>query len=367
MGVDRVPHSIKRNSYQPYRYLERDTIPIHHQSFPLYQPLLAERTPSTREELDFDAIPIHRQAFPFPDDAPEGTLHPVAIKTRVLGSPIQERETIQNVNVIGHFISSSNMPLERPPVCSQAVHGDLYIHHYGNRVQIWLRDGNQWLLDIRDGYHHLMLPEYHLTSSLDGTKVEISMTATWNAMYHILCLSTARGMWPSIFKGSSLATRVRQRPSFPFFGKYDARAAYIYDYIEKRAQQCNCSKVPLFASFEANRADRIHPKFPQLAQLLGKFDHDIIIPLKEHFNLTAGREKEPRRDEVNPSKSVWTKFCLSDTLIITVLMFLFVLGNHTRVKRISYRASCTASTHREALSPCQIVERMKKVDTVNIP
>ncbi|KAI6043163.1 hypothetical protein EDC04DRAFT_2600354 [Pisolithus marmoratus] len=232
-------------------------IPIHRQSFLLYQPLLAECAPSTREELDFDAIPIHHQAFPFPDDAPEGTLCPVAMKTRVPGGPIQEREMIQNVNgvveitvehqvtvperhehkiqnfnvVIGHFILSSNMPLECPPVCSQAVHRDFYIHHYGNWVQIWLRDGNQWLLDIRDGYHHPTLPEYHL----------------------------------------------------------------------------------------------IHPKFPQLAQLLGEFDHDIIIPLKEHFNLTAGREKEPRRDEVNPSKSVWMKFRLSDTLIITVLMFLFVL------------------------------------------
>ncbi|KAI6039512.1 hypothetical protein EDC04DRAFT_2895189 [Pisolithus marmoratus] len=64
---------------------------------------------------------------------------------------------------------------------------------------------------------------------------------------------------------------------------------------------------------------------PELAQLLGEFDRDIVIPLKDHFNLTAGREKEPRRDEVNPSKSVWTKFRLSDTLIITVLVFLFVL------------------------------------------
>ncbi|KAI6014653.1 hypothetical protein EDC04DRAFT_2608947 [Pisolithus marmoratus] len=133
-------------------------IPIHCQSFPLYQPLLAEHAPSTREELDFDAIPIHHQAFPFPDDTPKGTLHPAAIKTRVLGGPTQEREMIQNVNgaveitvehqvtvpechehkirnfnvVIGCFILSSNMPLEHPPVCSQVVHRDLYIHHHGN-------------------------------------------------------------------------------------------------------------------------------------------------------------------------------------------------------------------------------------------
>ncbi|KAI5986644.1 hypothetical protein EDD15DRAFT_2373104 [Pisolithus albus] len=191
MGVDRIHRSIKKRSYQPYRYSERDTIPIHRQPFPLYQPLLAERALFIREELDFDAIPIHHQIFPFPEDASEGTSHPAATKSHkigVLGVPSYERGTSQNVKgtaetttrrrvtvperqehkirnldvIIGRFISSGDIPLERPPVCSQAVHGDLYVHHYENRLQIWLRDGDQWLPDIRDGYHHPTLPEYRL-------------------------------------------------------------------------------------------------------------------------------------------------------------------------------------------------------------
>ncbi|KAI6016510.1 hypothetical protein EDC04DRAFT_2608451 [Pisolithus marmoratus] len=173
MGVDRIHRSIKKKSYRPYRYTERDTIPIHHQPFPLYQPLLAERALFIREELDFDAIPIHHQIFPSPDDATEGTSHPAAIKfhkTGVLGGPSYEREITQHVKgtvesmtkprvtvperqehkirnlnvIIGRFISLGNIPLERPP--------------------IWLRDGDQWLPDIRDGYHHPTLPEYHLYS-----------------------------------------------------------------------------------------------------------------------------------------------------------------------------------------------------------
>ncbi|KAI6141082.1 hypothetical protein BKA82DRAFT_4206327 [Pisolithus tinctorius] len=169
-------------------------IPIHHQSFPLHQPLLAVHALCTREDLDFDVIPIHHQVFLFPDNVTnddEGTPHPATIKsyrTRVPGGPSSEREMIQNIKgtaestprhstmvpehqehkihnlnvIIGHFISSGNAPLKCPPVHSQAVHGDLYIHHYENWVQIWLRDSNQWLPDIKDGCHHPTLPEYHL-------------------------------------------------------------------------------------------------------------------------------------------------------------------------------------------------------------
>ncbi|KAI6143932.1 hypothetical protein BKA82DRAFT_4179077 [Pisolithus tinctorius] len=186
MGVHRARRGIKTNTYRPYRCVERDSntrisvsqiIPIHHQSFPLHQPLLACALPC--------AIPIHHQVFLFPDDATnddEGTPRPATIKsyrTGVPGGPSSEREMIQNVKgaaeryrqehkirnlnvVIGRFISSGNAPLERPPVHSQAVHGDLYIHHYENRVQIWLRDGDQWLPDIKDGCHHPTLPEYRL-------------------------------------------------------------------------------------------------------------------------------------------------------------------------------------------------------------
>ncbi|KAI6047236.1 hypothetical protein EDC04DRAFT_2597447 [Pisolithus marmoratus] len=194
MGVDCIHHSIKKKSYQPYWYMERDisicnsfTIPIHHQPFPLYQPLLAEHALFIREELDFNAIPIHHQIFPSPDDTTKGTLHPSAIKfhkTGVLGGPSYEREItqhvkgtvesmmkprvtvpecqehkIQNLNVIiGRFISLGNIPLEHPP--------------------IWLRDGDQWLPDIRDRYHHPMLPEYHLymAEGMEPTWVTLKIT-----------------------------------------------------------------------------------------------------------------------------------------------------------------------------------------------
>ncbi|KAI6030670.1 hypothetical protein F5J12DRAFT_779765 [Pisolithus orientalis] len=173
----------------------------------------------TREDLDFDV-------FLFPDNATndnEGTPHPATIKsyrTRVPGGPSSESEMIQNVKgtvestlrhsimvpehqehkihnlnvIISCFISSGNAPLKCPPVHSQAVHGDLYIHHYENQVQIveisvgylsseqttegilventtsiypfcayiWLRDSDQWLPDIKDRCHHPTLPEYHL-------------------------------------------------------------------------------------------------------------------------------------------------------------------------------------------------------------
>ncbi|KAI6007505.1 hypothetical protein EDC04DRAFT_2907708 [Pisolithus marmoratus] len=148
------------------------TIPIHCQPFPLYQPLLAERALFIREELDFDAIPIHHQIFPSPDDTTKGTSHPAAIKfhkTGVLGGPSYEREITQHVK---GTVESMTKPQVTVPERQEhkiqnlnviiAIHRDLYVHHYENWLQIWLRDGDQWLPDIRDGYHHPTLLEYHL-------------------------------------------------------------------------------------------------------------------------------------------------------------------------------------------------------------
>ncbi|KAI6027219.1 hypothetical protein EDC04DRAFT_2605871 [Pisolithus marmoratus] len=227
MGVDHIHRSIKKKSYQPYWYMERDTIPIHHQPFPLYQPLLAEHALFIREELDFDAIPIHHQVFPSPDDTTEG-----------------------------------NIPLERP--------------------SIWLRDGDQWLPDIRDRYHHPTLPEYHLY-------VAEGMEPTW-----------VTRKTRSTYKGRPKNHGVEIPPRNQMMSDSDQTKVNISMWWDDM----------LCTMFFVSR----------LAEVTLK------ITLKNENNgTTVERDKEhaATRDEV--TKSVQTKSFPSDILLITILTFLLVL------------------------------------------
>jgi len=81
-----------------------------------------------------------------------------------IASPNRQQQKIRNLEVMmGRYITSHQLPLQHPPPCPRAAHGDLYIHHYGNKkVQIWLREGDQWIGNIMDGYHHPLLSDYRL-------------------------------------------------------------------------------------------------------------------------------------------------------------------------------------------------------------
>ncbi|KAI6028161.1 hypothetical protein EDC04DRAFT_2605811 [Pisolithus marmoratus] len=77
--------------------------------------------------------------------------------------------------------------LMQPPPYLHTVDGDLYIHHYGNKdVQIWLREGNQWVGDILDSHHHPMLPDYHLfvAKGIEPTWVTRKMRLTYKGRIH---------------------------------------------------------------------------------------------------------------------------------------------------------------------------------------
>ena len=66
---------------------------------------------------------------------------------------------------MGRFISSSKQPLAHPPsrISHLARPTDLYINHYGDRqVQIWMRDGDKWIGNIKDGRPHPLLKDYCL-------------------------------------------------------------------------------------------------------------------------------------------------------------------------------------------------------------
>lgn len=79
-------------------------------------------------------------------------------------NPNHQQQKIRNLEVMmGRYITSHQLPLQHPLPCPRAVQGDLYIHHYGNKqVQIWLREGDQWISSITDGHHHPSLADYRL-------------------------------------------------------------------------------------------------------------------------------------------------------------------------------------------------------------
>lgn len=65
------------------------------------------------------------------------------------------------------IVTYSERPIAHPTQCisvSLLVQpAGLFVHHYGDRqVQIWLRDGDKWIGDIKDGHPHPSLKNYCL-------------------------------------------------------------------------------------------------------------------------------------------------------------------------------------------------------------
>ncbi|KAI6167153.1 hypothetical protein EDD17DRAFT_1504851 [Pisolithus thermaeus] len=321
MGVDHIHRSIKKRPYRPYRYAERDTIPIHHQPFPLYQPLLAEHALFIREELDFD-------------DATEGTSHPTATKSHkigVLGGPSYERETSQNVKgtvesmmrhrvtvperqehkirnldvIIGHFVSLGDIPLEHPPICSQAVHGDLYVHHYENQLQIWLRDGDQWVPDIRDRYHHPTLPEYRLNSKKsdnDNVRMKVDIGTPAGRMLCTMSFVLMSG----IFKGAVL------QPEGPH--KFPHQSSSISIMLKQVTL-----KITLKNEHDGTTVDSPHGGCACLLAQLESVQQKLVDANPEE------RDKEHAATRDKATKPIQKQFFPSDILLITVLMLLLML------------------------------------------
>ncbi|KAI6009463.1 hypothetical protein F5J12DRAFT_782002 [Pisolithus orientalis] len=98
------------------------------------------------------------------------------------------------LSLSNHWMSISNIlgSMERyatihPPPCPCVMHGDLNIHHYGNKkVQIWLREGDHWIADVVDGHHHPMLPDYRLfiANGTEPTWVTKKTRLTYKGSFH---------------------------------------------------------------------------------------------------------------------------------------------------------------------------------------
>lgn len=131
---------------------DEDVIPIHRQRFPVTVPL------SPRSKVDVNA-PIYSNANAN-IVAEDGGVESYAAVTR----PNRQEHKIRNLDVtMGRFITTHHLRLQQPPSHLHAMDGDLYIHHYGDKnVQIWLREGDQWVGDISDGHHHPLLQDYRL-------------------------------------------------------------------------------------------------------------------------------------------------------------------------------------------------------------
>ncbi|KAI6158397.1 hypothetical protein EDD17DRAFT_1016342 [Pisolithus thermaeus] len=131
---------------------DKDATPLHQQRFPLTFPLPPQSkvdvNPPTCASADADGVTK--------DGGTEGYA--------TVTTPNRQEHKIRNLNLtMGRFITTHHLPLQQPPPRLRAVDGDLYIHHYGNKkVQIWLKEGDQWVGDISDGHHHPLLQDYRL-------------------------------------------------------------------------------------------------------------------------------------------------------------------------------------------------------------
>ena len=104
-----------------------------------------------------------------------------------IASPKRQQQKIRNLDVMmGRYITSHQLPLQHPPPCSHIVHGDLYIHHYGDKkVQVWLREEDQWIGSIKDGHHHPSLSDYRLfvAEGAEPTWVMKKMRSTYKGRF----------------------------------------------------------------------------------------------------------------------------------------------------------------------------------------
>ncbi|KIJ58714.1 hypothetical protein HYDPIDRAFT_33895 [Hydnomerulius pinastri MD-312] len=236
---DRTSYRLKfyggpKTPYQPYRRLELDAVPIHQQAFPLYHPPKVDDIVTSKEDLDVDVIPVHQQPFPlggllpcYSVDSPrvnivsnEGQCREVSVPpVEVLESYVLDSEAtsapgcqehrIWSTNVVmGRYTSTGVHPLDTPPWCHHAEHGDLFVHHYAGKMQIWLRVGGTWLPDIVDGHRHPTLDGYCLyvkKGSEPTWLVDVSpsylklLLPDINVIYE-RAFGLAHGWWAFLFK-----------------------------------------------------------------------------------------------------------------------------------------------------------------------
>ncbi|KAI6046649.1 hypothetical protein EDC04DRAFT_2597784 [Pisolithus marmoratus] len=183
-------------------------IPIHWQQFPVTVPL----SPQTKVDVN---VPIYSNANTN-SVAEDGSVESIAAlimsSYAAIMRPNHQEHKICNLDItMGQFIMTHHLHLQQPLSCLHAMDGDLYIHHYGDKiVQIWLREGDQWVGDILDSHHHPLLQDYHLfvTDGIEPTwvtkkdEVNLQGEVSWSAedgQLNEICMNTKSTLlWAAI-------------------------------------------------------------------------------------------------------------------------------------------------------------------------